>query len=86
MHHTDEIARVAQCGILGALAGHDAQRDLGEVVEGEVVEVGLLAQELRGSLRSVAPEALGITHFDSFCHVVCPLCGVVRGGVYDNVQ
>ena len=59
-HGLDEVARVAEGGVALALARQDRHRHLGEVVEREVVEIGLLREEVACGRRAVAPEGLGV--------------------------
>jgi hypothetical protein len=53
-----EVHRVAGTGVLRALRGQDRHRDLGEVVEHQVVDLAMV-QQLRHGQCGVAPESRG---------------------------
>src|SRR6185295_13823824 len=59
-----EVGRVARARIARALLLHDAERDLGQVVERQVVERPL-AQEAHRTEDRIAPEALTVGDEDS---------------------
>jgi hypothetical protein len=61
----DEIARVAGLRIFRALDRHDRERDLGEVVEREKIELGLGGYQARRRIRLVAPEGGGVGDAES---------------------
>src|SRR2546421_487655 len=47
-----------------AQAGQDGHRDFGQIIDGDEVEIGLLAQKLRGRIDAVTPERPGISNPD----------------------
>ncbi len=74
--HGEEIGRVAGAGVLLALPGQDRERQLGQVLERQVVDFGRFDQAAR-SIDVVPQKPGGVGDFQS--QEILPCCAAQRG-------
>lgn len=66
--HFDEVAGEPGLRVFHACAGHDRHRDLGQVIEYQIIQAPA-GHELCGGGRRVTPESTGASDADGFGHV-----------------
>ena len=63
----DEVVGVAGAGVLHACPGHDGQGDLGQVIEHQIIDLGLLDQLESGAV-GITPESGGAADTNGLGH------------------